>query len=507
MKNVPERWRFLYHLKRAVHLRVEGDCLREVMTSADVYLPPITLQNLGDPQFLQDMGIRYPYLSGAMANGISSSDLVIAMGRAGMLGFFGAAGLDIAAIEDAILTLKTSNASGKFGCNLIHSPFARKLEEQTVDLYLRHGIDMIEASAFMDITLPLVKYRTAGLYLDAKQEIVVPNKITAKVSREELVTKFFSPPPPRFLQVLCEQGVINEKQAQLAAHIPMADNITAEADSGGHTDNRALISMLPTFIRIRDRLALRYRHRLYVGAAGGIADPCSALAAFSMGAAYVVTGSINQACVEARTSDAVKKMLAAAGQADITMAPAADMFELGIKVQVLKKGTMFAQRAHKLYRLYTTHAGLADLAAEDRHDLEKNLFQQALASAWQETEDYFASRDPHQITRAERDPKHKMALLFRSYLGKASIWANQGVATRQLDFQIWCGAAMGAFNAWVKDSFLEQLDQCRVADVGMNILFGAALLTRWRMLKMQTTVSLFDFNPRPLPLATIKELA
>ena len=263
LKNVPERWRFLYHLNRAVYLRVENDRLHEATTPADVYLPPISLQNLGDPQFLQDMGVRYPCLSGAMANGISSSDLVIAMGRAGMLGFFGAAGLDIAAIEDAILTLKAGKVAGKFGFNLIHSPFASRLEEQTVDLYLKHGIDMVEASAFMDITLPLVKYRTVGLHLNAEQEIVVPNKITAKVSREELATKFFSPPPPRFLQILREQGVIDERQAQLAACIPMADNVTAEADSGGHTDNRALISMLPAFIRIRDRFAPRYRRRLY----------------------------------------------------------------------------------------------------------------------------------------------------------------------------------------------------------------------------------------------------
>ena len=244
-----------------------------------------------------------------------------------------------------------------------------------------------------------------------------------------------------------------------------------------------------------------------VGAAGGIADPCSAVAAFSMGAAYVVTGSINQACVEARTSVAVKKLLATAEQADITMAPAADMFELGIKVQVLKKGTMFAQRAHKLYRLYTTHAGLADLPEDGRRDLEKNLFQQSLATAWQDTKDYFMTRDPQQIARAEREPKHKMALLFRSYLGKASIWANQGVATRQLDFQIWCGAAMGAFNSWVKGSFLAQLEQRRVADVGMNILFGATLLARLRMLKMQTSVALPNLDPRPLASETIRELS
>ena len=60
-----------------------------------------------------------------------------------------------------------------------------------------------------------------------------------------------------------------------------------------------------------------------VGAAGGIATPHSAAAAFAMGAAFVVTGSINQGCLEAATSDTVREMLANAGQADVTVAPAA----------------------------------------------------------------------------------------------------------------------------------------------------------------------------------------
>ncbi len=67
-----------------------------------------------------------------------------------------------------------------------------------------------------------------------------------------------------------------------------------------------------------------------------------------MGAAFALTGSINQACIESGTSDTVRRMLAEAEQADVIMAPSADMFELGVKVQVLKRGTMFALRASKL---------------------------------------------------------------------------------------------------------------------------------------------------------------
>ena len=62
----------------------------------------------------------------------------------------------------------------------------------------------------------------------------------------------------------------------------------------------------------------------------------------------MVTGSVNQLARESGTSDVARAMLAQAGLADVTMAPAADMFELGVEVQVLRRGTLFAQRAARL---------------------------------------------------------------------------------------------------------------------------------------------------------------
>ena len=39
------------------------------------YLPPLPLQNLGDASFRRDHGVRYAYVTGAMANGIGSCDI------------------------------------------------------------------------------------------------------------------------------------------------------------------------------------------------------------------------------------------------------------------------------------------------------------------------------------------------------------------------------------------------------------------------------------------------
>jgi hypothetical protein len=65
-------------------------------------------------------------------------------------------------------------------------------------------------------------------------------------------------------------------------------------------------------------------------------------------------------------SDQGKRMLAEAGIADVGMAAPADMFELGVKLQVLNRGTMFSVRANKLYELYRDHASLEAIPAVSR---------------------------------------------------------------------------------------------------------------------------------------------
>jgi PfaD family protein len=460
---------------------------RPVCLPSGECVPPCRLENLGDASFRADHGLRYAYVAGAMANGIGSAEVVEALSRAGMLAFFGSAGLTLDRVETAVAGLTRGLSRAPFGFNLIHSPNEPELEAALVDLYLRRGVRLVEASAYLDLTLPVVRYRLSGIHADNAGRIATPNRIVAKVSRVEVASKFLAPPPDRFVQELVRRGELTVEQARLAARVPLAQDLTAEADSGGHTDNRPAITLVPTMLALRDRIQERYGYEmpLRVGAAGGIATPAAAAAAFVMGAAYVVTGTINQACVESGSSDLVRDMLAAAEQADVAMAPSADMFEMGVKVQVLKRGTMFAMRAAKLYELYRTCSGLDDIPAAERASLEKALFRGSFEEIWTQTRTYFLERDPAQVDRAEHDPKHKLALVFRWYLGQSSRWANAGEPSRKLDYQVWCGPAMGAFNEWVKGSFLEQPRNRRVVTVALNILYGAAVLLRLNALRCQ----------------------
>ncbi len=467
------------------------------------YLPPVNPEQIGSASFRRDHGLKYAYVSGAMANGIGSVEIAEAMGKAGMLGIFGAAGLPIPRVEAAITRLQSSlGNSSPFGFNLIHSPNEPDLESAVVDLYLKHQIRLVEASAYLDLTSQVVRYRAAGLRREPSGTIVADNKVMAKVSRVEVAAKFLAPAPSRLLKPLVESGQITPEQANWAEYVPMADDLTAEADSGGHTDNQAAIVLIPTMISLRNRLQREFGfdNPVRIGAAGGIATPWSATAAFAMGADYLVVGSVHQSCVESGTSDTVRTMLCQAQQADIAMAPAADMFEMGVKVQVLKRGTMFAMRAAKLYELYRSCESIDQIPATERASLEKTVFRAPLATIWEQTRSYFERRDPRQIERAEREPRHKMALCFRWYLGQSSHWANSGEVGRAVDYQVWCGPAMAAFNEWVKGSELERPESRHVADVARNLLYGAAVLIRAQLLQVQG-IALPASVPRLSPLS------
>ena len=467
-------------------------------------LPPLFPEWLGDRSFNDSHGVRFPYVAGAMANGIATVELVVAMARAGMLGFFGAAGLSLGRIERAVDELNATLGSGlPWGSNLIHSPNEPALEAAVADLYIRRGVRRVSAAAYMALTPSIVRYACSGLTQDQAGRIQRRNHVFAKVSHPDVARHFLGPAPEAMLDGLVSSGLLTAEEGRLGRLVAVAEDITAESDSGGHTDNRPLTALFPTLVALRDELAMvhGFSRPVRIGAAGGLGTPTAVAAAFGMGAAYVLTGSVNQGCVESGLDASGRAMLAQAGLSDVVMAPAADMFELGVEVQVLQRGTMFAARGRKLYQLYRSCDSLDDIPEADRARLESQVFRQPLDEAWEETRAFWAERDPAEVERAERDPKHQMALVFRSYLGRASRWAIAGEAERAVDYQIWCGPAMGAFNAWTAGSFLADPAQRSVVQVALNLLEGAAAVTRAQQLRscgVPVHPSAFQFRPRPL---------
>ena len=486
-------------------LAVDGGTANDGNTALVAYLPALGPGELGEVTFRQTYGLQANYMTGAMANGIASPELVIAAGENGWLGSYGAAGQPIPVVKAAIDQIRGAIPGQTFAVNLIHSPSEPAHEEAMVDLLLQESVPVVEASAYLDLTAAAVRYRVSGLKKNDDGSIHIQNRIIAKASRVEVATRWLSPPPAKYLEALLASGAISSEEAALAPSIPMADDLIAEADSGGHTDNRPLVALLPTFIALRDRLQadFKFKQQARVGAAGGLGTPQAVAAAFALGAAFVVTGSVNQACVESGSSDQARKMLAAAGQADTTMAPAADMFEMGVKLQVLKRGTMFPMRAGKLYELWRTYGTIEALPADERQKLEQQVFRASLDDIWQETESFWRQREPGVMDRIARDPKQKFALICRWYLGKSSRWANAGESDRAVDYQIWAGPAIGAFNEWTADTYLAEPEQRTIQAVGSNLLVGAALHLRLQAISQAGLP--VDAAIRPQTVASLNE--
>ena len=468
-------------------------------------LPPVYPEWLGDRGFNDTHGTRFPYVAGAMANGIATPRLVVEVAAGGFIGFFGAAGLAYPKIVAGLDAIETTIASPDlpWGANLIHSPQEPDLERAAADLYVARDVRRVSASAFMRLTPSVVRFASSGLKQGPDGAIHRRRFVFAKISRPEVARHFLEPAPERILSALVAEGALTADEARLAAHVPVAEDLIIESDSGGHTDNRPLTALFPVIQSLRnDVVAERgYTRPIRLGAAGGLGTPHAVAAAFSLGADFVLTGSVNQACVESGLSEAGRYMLAQADLADVIMAPAADMFELGVEVQVLRRGTMFAQRGRRLYQLYRRYEALDEMSNTERAWLEKDVLRTTVEKAWEGTRAFWLDRDPRELDKADADPHHKMALLFRSYLGRSSKWAIDGEADRKADFQIWCGPAMGALNRWAQGSFLEDPAQRTVVQVARNLMEGAAVISRAAQLRSAGApmpAAAFTFRPRPL---------
>ncbi|MCY8867584.1 ACP S-malonyltransferase [Bacillus inaquosorum] len=444
----------------------------------------ITAESLGSAEFKRDYHLTYAYLAGGMYRGIASKEMVVKLSRAGMMGFFGTGGLSLNEVEDAILTIQVELGEGQaYGINLVHNMKHTESEEKMIDLLLKHQVRNVEASAFLSVTPALVRYRAKGVRRNPNGDVICSNRLIAKISRPEVAESFLSPAPENMLQKLLGENKITVSEAELLRRIPMADDICVEADSGGHTDSGVAYSLMPAMTSLRDEMMKKYQYpkKVRVGAAGGIGTPDAAMAAFMLGADFIVTGSINQCTVEAATSDKVKDLLQQMNVQDTAYAPAGDMFESGSKVQVLKKGVFFPARANKLYELYQRYGSIRELDAKTLTQLEEKYFKRSIEDIYEDMTLHYPAAE---IEKAEQNPKHKMALIFRWYFRYSSNLAISGNEHSKVDYQIHCGPALGAFNQWVKGSELENWRNRHVDEIGKKLMTETAALLHERMQSM-----------------------
>ncbi len=441
--------------------------------------------SLGSASFREEYKVKYAYMTGAMYKGIASKEMVLRLAKSNMLGFLGTAGMSLRQIEEDIRYLQGQlTPSQAYGLNLIHHLDNPDREMDIVSLYLNHGIHTIEAAAFMTMTPALVYYRLKGLKKMGNGEISCTHRIVAKVSRPEVAKAFMSPAPERIVNRLLEEGLISIEESTYAKKVPMSYDICVEADSGGHTDRGIAMVLLPAMQQLRDSCKRQYAYdrSIRVGLAGGIGTPQSIVCAFMMGADFVLTGSINQCTVEAGTSESVKEILQEVDVRDTDYAPAGDMFEIGAKVQVLKKGVLFPVRANKLFNLYQQYNAIEEIPEKIVQQLENRYFEKTLDEVWKEVRAYKMKNGKEaEIEKAEKNPRNKMALIFRAYFGFSSRLAFEGNMERKVNFQVHTGSSMGAFNQWVKGSRLENWRERHTDEIGTLLMEEAAKLMKEKL--------------------------
>lgn len=438
----------------------------------------ITAQTLGSEKFRNYFGVKYAYTVGSMYKAISGVDLVKKMANSGFLAFYGTGGVSNEQLQKDLSQLKEEVSNDKiFGVNMLYQEGNSDKEKALVDIILRSGIKIVEASAYLMITQELIRYRLQGIHKNEYGEPCVKNKLIAKVSRPEIAKLFLAAPPAAQVEKLRVEGVITGEEAALAPYIRMADAITVEGDSGGHTDGASLLSLLPTLIRLRDEQQKENSQYVFIGAAGGIGTPESAATAFMLGADYIQTGSINQCTVEASTSETVKNMLQSMNVQDTEHTPCGDLFEFGGKIQVLKKGVFFPARAKKLYELYSFYNSLEEIPANMRTQLEEKYFKKTIDAVLQEAKEHYRSKG---IDMESFSTKKQMACVFKLYFSYSTALALKGDDKNKVNFQIHCGPALGAFNQWVKGTRLEDWRNRHVDEIGVELMEStASYITRW----------------------------
>ncbi len=427
---------------------------------------------LGTPAFRERYHCISNYYAGSMYCGVSSVKMVVTMGKSGYLSFLGSAGLAIDELERQMQSIQRELSSGQpYGVGLICNLNDPDEEKQQVELLLKYKVPVIEAAAYSSASAPLVYYRLKGLKKEGNK-FIFPRRIIAKCSRLEVARMFMSPPPVEIVKALLNEGLISASEAELSQQIPLADDLAIEADSGGHTDQGVSFALIPSIISLKNEMVKQYKNQIsiMVGCGGGIGTPEAVASAFMLGADFIFTGSINQCTVESGAHEVVKDMLSSITIHDTCITMAGDMFEIGSKIQVVKKNTQFAARANRLYRLFMQYNSIDEMPDAIRREIETKYFKKPISEVWDIICEYKKKKHPEQIAEANKNPRFKTALVYKWYFAHCSQVTLKGDVSEKDNFMIHCGPAMGAFNQWVRGTALEQWRNRKVSEIATLLM-------------------------------------
>ncbi|WP_459480607.1 ACP S-malonyltransferase [Clostridium saccharoperbutylacetonicum] len=418
--------------------------------------------------FTGEYKVKYPYVIGGIERGISSKEMIVKSGTEKILSFLGTKKMDLDEIEESIIYIKDRLTEGEpFGINITYDYFNSEISEKIINLCLKYNVKNIEVSGYTNIPNCVIRYKLEGIKRK-NGSLVCENRVfynTARLNIEELL----KPISESTVKNLSRER-INYEDVSIFRNISIIDGLTIKCDGNSNNNGFNILNILPVAVRVKNKVLekFKYMNKIYIGVGGGIGNPEALAVSFMLGADYVVTDSINQCSIEANCSELVKDLLEQVGFEDTIYVPDAERFEIGGKVQVLKKGVMFPSRANKLYELYRQYDSYYEIDEKLRSQVEKKFFMKSFEEYYDECKKGLSAEE---INIIEKDEKKKMAVVFKRYLTESSLLAQKGVDEQRMNFQIYCSPAIGVFNNYVKDSELKDWRKrsvTKIAEVLMN---------------------------------------
>lgn len=121
-----------------------------------------------------------------------------------------------------------------------------------------------------------------------------------------------------------------------------------------------------------------------------------------------------------------------------------------------------------------------------RNQIEEKYFKRSFEQVYEEVKAHYP---PQEIQKAERNPKQKMAIIFKWYFHYSNSLALSGSEESRVDYQIHCGPALGAFNQWVKGTALESWRNRHVDKIGIHLMNETARLLTDRFQSMSSATA------------------
>ncbi|OLR94815.1 acyltransferase domain-containing protein [Actinokineospora bangkokensis] len=404
-----------------------GEVLTKMWRRAGDTLPPPDpapaarpVSGRGSAAVRDAYAVRHACLAGSLDHGVSSPELVRSLGSAGFFGFLGTRGLTEDQVRAALSAVR-----GAPRCGAAWNP---DLDDAVMaDLLIDNGVHCAEVRADRCSATPgLLRFRYSG----------EQRRVLVRVTTPASAQRFLRPPDAGLLRQLVDTGVLSPADAA-AARAPLATEVAVEGE---------WVSGLPAIAALGAGVA--------VGAAG-VGTPRAVDAAFALGADFVLTTSLNQATPEAATSTAAKDLLSLLDVGDTTAAPDPDQFGIGGRAEVARKGTLYAARAERLYRLYLRHGTLADLPAHHRDEVERTHFGRPLAEV---------------CAGLPGPPGEELARAFAAYCRDATAAALLGTAGRRMDYRVPAGPDLGAFNGFTRGTALADWRERGAAAVAATLV-------------------------------------